>query len=158
MTAKGAPPTPVIRNKRAGFDYELGKAYEAGLSLVGSEVKSLRQGQGNLTDSWCSVDRGEAWIHGLEIAPMLGHAAFAHAPKRTRKLLLHRQEIEQIERAIERDGMTVTATKLYFKGGRAKLEIALARGKKKGDKRETLKRKEADKEARDAIGRKRKGV
>jgi SsrA-binding protein len=148
----------VARNRRASFDYELGEKYEAGLVLVGTEVKMLRLATADLTDTWCSVQRGEAFLNGMKI-PILEGAAFGHGQdKRARKLLLHAKEIEELERAIQRDGMTAVATQLYFKGGRAKVEIALARGKKRADKREAIKERDATKEARAAIARGRKGV
>lgn len=147
----------IARNRRASFDYELGDKYEAGLVLVGTEVKMLRMSTADLTDTWCSVDRGQAYLNGLKI-PLLEGAAFGHATeKRARKLLLHAKEIETIQRAIQREGMTAVATLLYFKKGRAKVEIALARGKKMADKRETIKQKDAEREARQAMARGRKG-
>src|SRR5207247_1426022 len=120
--------------------------------LQGSEVKMLRFGKADLSEAFVRVERGEAILHGANI-PELPGAAYGHQAKRARKLLLHRQEIEALERATEREGMTVVATMIYFRGGRAKIEIALARGKKKFDKRETLKRKQADREARAAVDR-----
>jgi SsrA-binding protein len=144
--------TLIVKNRRARFEYELGDTFEAGVVLLGSEVKMLRRGQADLVDSWCSVDNGEAWLKGVNIPEMTG-AAFAHEPKRARKLLLHTAEIEQIQRAVSRDGMTVAATRLYFKGGRVKVEIALAKGKKTIDKRETVKAREAEIEARAAMAR-----
>ena len=146
----------IVRNKRAGFDYELGERFEAGLVLIGSEVKMLRAGSADLTDSWCSIERGEAFLRGVNI-PVMPGAAYGHEAKRARKLLLHAREIETLQRAIERDGMTVAATRLYFKEGRVKVELALARGKKKGDKRETVKAREAEREARAAMARGRRG-
>jgi SsrA-binding protein len=142
----------IARNRRASFDYELGERYEAGLVLLGSEVKVLRERAADLTDAWCAIENGEAILKGVNI-PVLVGAAFGHEAKRPRKLLLHAHEIEAIQRAIDRDGMTVAATQLYFKGGRVKVELALAKGKKKGDKRETVKQKEAEREARAAMAR-----
>lgn len=146
----------IVRNKRAGFDYELGERFEAGLVLIGSEVKMLRHGSADLTDAWCSVKQGEAFLEGVNIPEMPG-TPFGHEPKRTRKLLLHTREIENIQRAIQREGMTVAAVRLYFKDGKVKVEIALARGKKTLDKRETLKAKDAEREARVAMSRARQG-
>ncbi|MBM4374115.1 MAG: SsrA-binding protein SmpB [Deltaproteobacteria bacterium] len=140
----------IAKNRRASFDYELSDTYEAGLQLIGSEVKVLRAGKADLSDAYVTIERGEAFVHGANI-PELSGTPFGHEPKRKRKLLLNRDEIDAIERATEREGMTVVATKIYFRGGRAKLEIALARGKKLHDKRESLKRKEADREARAAV-------
>lgn len=142
----------VARNKRAGFDYELGERYEAGVVLAGSEVKMLRQATADLTEAFVRIERGEAWIYGVNVPERAG-APWGHVAKRPRKLLLHKHQIEQIKRATERDGMTCVATRLYFRGGRAKIEIALARGKARIDKRETIKQREADREARAAIDR-----
>lgn len=147
----------IARNRRASFDYELGEKFEAGLVLVGTEVKMLRMATADLTDTWCTVQRGEAFLNGMNI-PILEGAAFGHAnDKRARKLLLHAKEIETIERAIQREGMTAVATQLYFRNGRVKVEIALARGKKRADKRESIKERDAEREARVAIARGRKG-
>ena len=139
--------TLIARNRRAGFDYLLGDRFEAGLVLKGSEVKMLRAGKADLTDSFCTVSRGEAFLQGLSITEM-ADAAFGHRPKSVRKLLLHQREIQLIEQAISKEGMTAVATRLYFKGGRAKVEIALARGKKVYDKRQTLRTQEAEREVR----------
>ncbi len=146
----------VSRNKRAAFDYELGDRFEAGLALVGSEVKVLRLGQADLTDAWCAVEDREAYVHGLNI-PELSGAAFGHKAKRKRKLLLHAAEIAQLHRAVDRQGMTAVVTMLYFRGGRAKLRIALAKGKRKVDKRQAVREREADREAQAAIARVRVG-
>jgi SsrA-binding protein len=142
----------IARNKRASYDYELSDKFEAGLALVGSEVKMLRRGSADLTDAWVSIRRGEAWLHGVNI-PELQGTPWGHEGKRARKLLLHRHEIEQIKRAIERQGMTIVATRLYFRRGHAKVEIALARGKRQADKRQTMKEREADREAAAAMAR-----
>ncbi len=146
----------IVRNKRASFDYELGDRYEAGLVLIGSEVKMLREGAADLTDSWCAVERGEAFLKGVNIPEMPG-AAFGHEAKRPRKLLLHAREIEDIAQNIAREGMTVVATRLYFKEGRVKVELAMAKGKKKLDKRESVREREAERETRAAISRARRG-
>jgi SsrA-binding protein len=143
----------VAKNRRAYFDYEIGESYEAGLALIGSEVRSLREGGANLTDAWVDIDqRGQAWVKGMRIPP-LKHAAFGHEERRTRKLLLHAREIEQLRAAIDREGMTLIVTKCYFKHNRAKLEFAVARGKKKYDKRQALKDREATREAQQAARR-----
>jgi SsrA-binding protein len=146
----------IARNKRARFEYELGDTFEAGLALIGSEVKMLRHGSADLGDSWCAIEGGEAYLKGVNIPEMPG-VPFGHEAKRARKLLLHKEEIEQIRRALTREGMTVAATRLYFKDGRVKVEIALARGKKAGDKREAVKEREAEREARAAMARVRRG-
>jgi len=146
----------IVRNKRAAFDYELGERFEAGVVLIGSEVKMLRNGTADLTDSWCAIEQGQAYLKGVNI-PEMPNAAFGHEAKRSRKLLLHQREITHIQEAIGRDGMTVTTTRLYFKDGKVKIELALAKGKKKGDKREALKEKDATREARVAMSRGRRG-
>ncbi len=142
----------VAKNRRARFNYELGEAMEAGLVLMGSEARSLREGSADLSDAWVDIVSGEAWVKGMRI-PTLKHAAFAHEEKRPRKLLLHKAQIEKLLAAQERDRMALVATKLYFKNGRAKLEVAVAKGKKLHDKRQTLRERDARKEARDAIRR-----
>lgn len=146
----------IVKNRRASFDYELGERYEAGLSLLGSEVKVLRERAADLTDSWCAVENGEAFLKGVNI-PVLTGAAFGHEPKRERKLLLHKSEIEAIQRAVDRDGMTVVAMRLYFKNGRVKVELALAKGKKRLDKRQSVREREDEREARAAMVRGRRG-
>ena len=142
----------IVRNRRARFEYELGETFEAGIALIGSEVKMLRHGTADLGDSWCAVEQGEAWLKGVNI-PVLPGAAFGHEAKRARKLLLNKAEIEALQRGLTRDGMTVAATRLYFKGGNVKVEIALAKGKKQADKREAVKEREAELEARAAMAR-----
>jgi SsrA-binding protein len=143
----------VSRNRRAQFDYELGERFEAGLVLIGSEARSLREHSADLRDAWVDIDsRSEAWVKGLKI-PEMTHAAFGHEEKRPRKLLLHADQIRRLRVKLEADGMTVVVTQCYFKQGRAKLEIALARGKKKYDKRRTLREREATREAQAAIRR-----
>jgi SsrA-binding protein len=146
----------IVKNRRAPFDYELGERFEAGVALIGSEVKMLREGKADLTDSWCAIERGEAFLKGVNIPEMPG-AAFGHEAKRSRKLLLHKEEIEQIERALTREGMTVAATRIYFKDGRVKVELALARGKKAADKRQAMREREDEREARQAMSRGRRG-
>jgi SsrA-binding protein len=151
---KEPPGTKLIaRNKRARFEFELGESYEAGLVLIGSEAKSLRDRAADLSDAWVEIDaHREAWLKGMRI-PEMAHAAFGHREQRARKLLLHEYELTQLKSAVERDGMTIVATKLYFKNHRVKVEICVARGKKKHDKRQTLRERDASREARDAIRR-----
>ncbi len=147
----------VARNRRAQFDYELGEAFEAGLVLIGSEVRSMRANTAGLSDAWVDIDeRGEAWVKGMRI-PELKHAAFSHSEKRTRKLLLHAEELAKMKAASEREGMTLVATKCYFKNNKAKLEVCLARGRKQHDKRQVLKEREATREAQAAMRRVRRG-
>ncbi len=143
----------ICRNRRARFDYELAETLEAGLVLIGSEVRSLRDGAADLSDAWVEIDpRREAWVKGLRIAPRQ-HAAFGHSEKRPRKLLLHGEQIRRLRGKVEAEGMTLIVTQCYFKRGRVKVQIALARGRKKYDKRQLLRERDAEREARDAIGK-----
>ena len=142
-----------MRNRRARFEYELGETFEAGIALIRERGQDAPgNGKADLGDSWCAIEQGEAWLKGVNIPEMPG-AAFGHEAKRARKLLLNRSEIEEIQRALTRDGMTVAATRLYFKDGRVKVEIALAKGKKMADKREAVKEREAERETRAAMAR-----
>lgn len=143
----------VSKNRRAFFDYDITDTLEAGLVLIGSEVRSLRDHTADLTDAYIDIDRrGEAWVKNMRI-PSLPHAAFGHADDRPRKLLLHKAQIDRLRGLAEREGMTLIATKCYFKNNHAKLEIAVARGKKQHDKRQSIKMREADREARIAMRR-----
>ena len=143
----------VATNRRASYDYELETRYEAGIVLVGSEVKSLRAGRVELVDSYASIQRGEVWLEQLYVAPFEQASYFGHEPRRRRKLLLTRREINALDTALKGTGHTLIPIRLYFKDGLAKIEIALARGKSKGDKRQAIAKKEADREARQAMGR-----
>jgi SsrA-binding protein len=138
----------VADNRRARFNYEIGEAYEAGLMLTGTEVKSLRTGKATIAESYVSVDRkGEVYLVNANIPEYLQANRFNHEPKRPRKLLLKSREIAKLAQAIEREGMTIVPLKLYFNDrGRAKLEIAIARGKKLHDKRETEKQRDWNRE------------
>ena len=132
----------VASNRRARHDYEVLDTFEAGIVLKGSEVKSLRAGQVQLKDAFASIERGELWLEHLHIAPYTHASVDAHDPERRRKLLLHRRELDKLIGAVECKGYTLVATALYWKRGRAKLEIALARGKQSHDKRATQKDQE----------------
>jgi SsrA-binding protein len=152
-TDKGMGEKLIARNKRARYDYELFDRYEAGMALIGSEARSLRINGADLTDAWVDIDRrGEAWVKGLRI-PVVEHAAFGHKEQRDRKLLLHSEETQRLRAGIDRGGMTVIATRCYFKRGRAKLEVALARGKRKHDKRQAIRERDATREAEQAMRR-----
>lgn len=142
----------IAANRRAHFDYELGERYEAGLVLMGSEARSLRDNATDLSDAWVDIRNGEAFVKQMRI-PTLAHAAFAHEETRPRKLLLHRSQIETLGGAVARDRMTLVVTKAYYKGGRAKIEIALGKGRKAHDKRHVIREREESKEARDAMRR-----
>lgn len=139
----------MLTNRRARFDYELMDRYEAGLRLTGSEVKSLRQGGGSLAEAFVRADGGEVWLEGMTIPPYEQASYNNHEPLRKRKLLLKKREIEEIEKALARGGLTCVPTKLYFKDGWAKVEVHLARGRKQHDKR----RAEAEKDAKKQIDR-----
>jgi len=137
----------VADNRRARFNYEIGETFEAGIVLTGSEVKSLRAGKATIGESYADARDGEIWLINSNIPEYQQAGRFNHAPKRPRKLLLHQRQIKRLAGAVEREGMTVVPLKLYFNDkGRAKVEIALARGKKLHDKRETLKRRSWDRE------------
>jgi SsrA-binding protein len=146
----------IAQNRRARHEFELGKSFEAGVALIGSEARALREGPADITDAWVEIRRGEAWVQGMRVPP-LAHSFLGHDEKRARKLLLHRAQIEELLGAQDQDRMTLVATKLYFKNGRVKLELCVARGKKMYDKRQTLRQRDADKEARIAIRNARKG-
>jgi SsrA-binding protein len=141
----------ITTNRRARHDYEIFDTYEAGLVLRGSEVKSLRDGRANLKDSYAIVKDGEMFLIGCHISPYSFARDGGHDPERTRKLLLHRREIERIRIQIEERGRTLIPLQMYFKDGKAKVELGVARGKAQYDKRETLKRKQADREMERAM-------
>lgn len=138
----------VADNRRARFNYEIGESFEAGVALTGSEVKSLRQGKATIAESYADARAGEIWLVNSNIPEYRQAGPFNnHAPKRPRKLLLHEREINKLAGAVEREGMTIVPLKLYFnERGRAKIEIALGRGKKLHDKRETLKKRSWERE------------
>jgi len=150
MSAKSEGVKLIAQNKKARHLYELIEFFEAGLVLVGSEVKSLREGRVSFKDGYVSIVRGDAWLVGVHIAPYanagpVGHGG--HDPERQRKLLLHQAEIQTLRVKVEQKGLTVVPVKLYFKNGRVKLEIAVARGKKLYDRRETLKEQAVSRDA-----------
>ncbi len=136
----------VCVNRRARHDYFIEETYEAGLVLRGSEVKSLRDGKANLKDSYARILKGEAFLLNAHISPYSAANQFNHEPTRTRKLLLHKQEIRRLTGKVMERGLTLIPLRLYFKSGKAKIELGLARGKKLYDKRETLRRKAAQRE------------
>ena len=137
----------IAQNKKARHDYFIEQKFEAGLVLLGWEVKSLRAGKVQLRDSYVFFQNGEAFLLGALITPLPSASTHVETdPQRTRKLLLHRREIDQLRGAVERKGLAVVALAMYWKGGRAKVEIGIARGKKQHDKRETLKARDWDRE------------
>ncbi|WP_420637490.1 SsrA-binding protein SmpB [Candidatus Poriferisocius sp.] len=159
-TSKGQPQrrqdgsTVVATNRRARRDYDILDEFEAGLVLAGSEVKSLRESTVTLAESYARMDDGELWLQSLHIAPYR-HAGTStgHDPDRPKKLLLHRGELNRIKARLDQDRLTVVPLVLYFKQGRAKMLIGLARGRRKGDKRQAIAEQDAQREARHALGR-----
>ena len=141
----------IATNRKARRDYEVVETYEAGLVLRGSEVKSLRQGKADLKDSYAVVQRGEMWLVGAYVAPYSFSREGGHDPERTRKLLLHRQEIDRIGGKVAERGLTLVPPRLYFKEGRVKVELGLAKGRARYDKREKLRRRQADREMERAM-------
>jgi SsrA-binding protein len=145
----------VARNRRARHDYTIEDVVEAGLVLTGTEVKSLREGRASLTDGFGQVTDGEAWLHGVHIPEYTQGTWTNHEPRRTRKLLLHRKEIDRLADSTRERGLTLVPLSLYFKDGRAKVEIALARGKRTYDKRHDLAERDAAREVDRALRRRR---
>src|SRR5215510_2161420 len=151
--AKASGDRPIATNRRARHEYEILETVEAGLVLRGTEVKSLRDGMVNFKDSYASIRNGEGWLLGCHINPYSHGTDANHDPERDRKLLLHKREVARLGGKISEKGLTLVPLRLYFKGGRAKVEIGLARGKKLHDKRSALRerevRREMDRAARD---------
>ena len=143
----------VAKNKKARFNYELSDRYEAGLVLMGTEVKSLRLGKANLTDSYAKLKDGEAWLVSCHISAYPYAYYDNHAPERPRKLLLHKRELRKLAGKIQEQGFSLIPTAIYFRNGKAKVEIALAKGKKLHDKRHTLKKRDQEREIARALKR-----
>ncbi|QRG05836.1 SsrA-binding protein SmpB [Xanthobacter dioxanivorans] len=138
-----APRKIAADNRRARFDFEIGETFEAGIALTGTEVKSLRTGKATIGESYAAQKQGEMWLYNAYIPEYLEANRFNHETRRPRKLLLHKRQIAKLGQAVEREGMTVVAMKIYFNDrGRAKVELALARGKKAHDKREASKERD----------------
>jgi SsrA-binding protein len=148
----------IAQNKKARHDYLIEDTYEAGLVLMGTEVKSLRLGRASLVDGFVDIDRGEAWLHGVHIPEYAQGTWTNHSARRKRKLLLNRVEIDKIERRVNEKGLTVVPLAMYFVDGRAKVEIGLAKGKKSWDKRHALAERQATRETEQAVGRRLKGI
>lgn len=146
----------VTRNRRAFHEYEILDRIEAGIALVGTEVKSLRDGHANLEDAYAKLEGGEVWLVGSEIPEYAMGNRLNHKPKRPRKLLLHRSEINKFAGKASERGYTLVPLRLYFKNGRAKVEIAVAKGKQSHDKRQSLKKADADREVRRAMADRRR--
>src|SRR5215216_1408818 len=147
------PPRDVATNRQASHRYHLLERWEAGLVLKGTEVKALRDGKAQIKDGYATVLDGEVWLHNVHIPPYGPAARVNHDPERSRKLLMHRREIERLIGKTREKGLTWVPTRLYFSAGRAKVEIALARGKDVGDKRRTIKEREMQREMERAIRR-----
>src|SRR5437764_7173175 len=141
----------IAENRKAFHDFHLLETFEAGIALLGTEVKAIREGRVNLRDSFARVEDGEVFLYNVNISPYSHRAYAAHEPLRRRKLLLHREEIRKLIGKTVEKGMTLVPTRMYFKGGRVKVAVSLAKGKKEYDKRETIKRREVDRETRAAI-------
>ena len=150
-SAREAAQQVVAENRKAAYDYHLLDTYEAGVALLGTEVKSIREGRVNLRDSYARIEGGEIWVHNIHISPY-SHRGYAdHEALRRRKLLLHADEIRRLVGKVEEKGMTLVPVRMYFKNGRVKIAVCLAKGKKDYDKRETIRRREVDRETRAAV-------
>jgi SsrA-binding protein len=151
--SKGRKPggSDVATNRQARFRYELLETWEVGIALQGSEVKSLRDGKANLKDAYALVRDREVWLHNLHIAPYAPAAGDGHDPERPRKLLMHRHEIERLIGKTQERGLTLVPTRIYFSGPRAKVELALARGKEQRDKRDSIRAREESREMERAL-------
>ena len=147
----------IVKNRKAFFEFAIEDRFEGGLVLVGSEVKSMRAGTVDMVDAYAVVERDELWLQQMYVAPFEQAKAFPHEPRRSRKVLLHAREIQVIEKGIMRGGYTLIPLRLYFRNGRVKVELALAKGKKMHDKRADIAKKTAAREARAALGRRTKG-
>ncbi|WP_459547632.1 SsrA-binding protein SmpB [Nocardia sp. X0981] len=148
----------IATNRRARHNYTILDIYEAGIALVGTEVKSLREGKASLVDAFATVDNGEVWLRGLHI-PEFSHGTWTnHAPRRVRKLLLHRREIERLVGKSREGNQTLVPLSMYFSDGKVKVELALARGKQDYDKRQDLARRTAEREVTRELGRRVKGM
>ena len=165
MAKAGNRPAPdsrnrvVAQNRRARHDYDILDTYEAGLVLVGSEVKSLREGKAQLRDSYARVQDGEVWLYGVHVPPYVFATGFGTVdPDRRRKLLLHRRQIEELTKRTQQDSLTLVPLSLYFKDGRAKIDLALAKGRRRYDKRHAIAARDADMEARRASAARRRSL
>jgi SsrA-binding protein len=147
----------IVSNRKARHDYTILDTYEAGIALMGTEVKSLREGRASLVDSFATVDDGEVWLRNLHIPEYVMGTWTNHTPRRTRKLLLHKGEILRLIGKTKESGLSLVPLSMYFKDGKVKVELALARGKKSYDKRQSLAKRDAEREMTRAAGRAAKG-
>jgi SsrA-binding protein len=158
--SKGAANSrPIASNRRARHDFSILDTVEAGIELRGSEVKSLRLGNVQLADAYARVERGQVWLEGVHIAPYaFAHGIGSHDPDRRRRLLLHSEEIAKLSDRVAQERLALVPLSLYLKEGRVKVELGLAKGRTKGDKRQALAERDADREIQKALGRQRKGM
>ena len=150
-TAKEKARRVIAENRKARHDYHVLETWEAGVALLGTEVKAIREGRVNLRDSYARVDNGQVWMLNVHISPYSHRGSAEHAELRQRKLLMHRHEIRKLVGQTAEKGLTLVPLELYFKGGRVKVLLALAKGKQAHDKRETIRRREVDRETRAAV-------
>jgi SsrA-binding protein len=155
-TAREEAQKNIAENRKAFHDYHIIETFEAGIVLVGTEVKSIREGSANLRDSFARLEGGEVWLYNVHINPYSHRGSSDHEPTRKRKLLLHRREVRKLTGKTVEKGMTLVPTRLYFRNGHVKVALALAKGKQAHDKRETIKRREADRETRAAVKERRR--
>ena len=155
-TAREEAQKSIAENRKAFHDYHILETYEAGIVLVGTEVKAIREGSANLRDSFARLEDGEVWLYNVHINAYSHRGYSDHEPTRRRKLLLHRAEIRKLIGKTVEKGMTLVPTRLYFQNGYVKVAISLAKGKKAHDKRETIKRRETDRETRAAVKERRR--
>ena len=149
--ARGAENKTLCANRKARYDYHIEETYEVGIALLGSEVKSIRQGRATLRDSYAAVERGELYLYNCHISPYEQAGQFAPDPLRSRKLLMHRAEIQRLVGKVEQKGLTLVPLSLYLKGPHVKVSLALARGKREHEKREAIKKRDTDREIRAAL-------
>lgn len=157
MAAGSEKRRPIATNRRARFEYEVLERVEAGMVLLGPEVKSLRAGKASLADAYAVVRRGEVYLLNLHISPYDAASRENPIPRRERKLLLHRAEIQRLAGKVQERGLTLVPLSLYFKDGRAKVELGLCRGKRRHDKRETIRKRESERELARAVRGRRRG-
>jgi SsrA-binding protein len=153
MSQGKANMSPRIANRRATHEFFIESKLECGIALMGSEVKSLRDGKGQLQESFARIEKGQLILHGCHIDPYAPATKFNHEPLRERKLLVHKREIRKLEQALKTKGTTLIPLALYFKDGRVKVEIGVGRGKQQHDKRDTIRKKEQDRELRRIMSR-----
>jgi SsrA-binding protein len=155
VTREGGATKLIAQNRRARYDYAIEETLEAGLALLGTEVKACRVGKVSLSDGYATVRDGEAWLLGCHISPYSHGNRANHDPTRARKLLLHRDELALLDKKLSQEGRTLVPLRLYFKLGLAKIELGVARGKKRHDKREAIAEREAERRMRQLLGRRR---